>query len=770
MRKSILIGALILLISLSVFIIYRVEKLNNDSIEFLSAIPDNSFLIIGSEKIDATILKLNETSSIWKNIKQSSQVNKNFDEATSFLNLLDVNLSSKFAIIFSGNKDNYNTIILVSAAQPKHEVSILEKEFNTEIYYEYKLKENTFFVYKFQDFIYASKKLSSIQDVVTTVKSSAFLTSKVVDYFTSKRTSGKDFFVISNNSLTNENFKQWVYYDGEISIDNISLVGAYSLKDRINGQISLQSSLPQKYNYTINAIDDSLSFASEIAYIQTKEGKAVLLKLKKSIKYTLLHDKLIQDSTNPQKFSIKSEYFKEYFEKKWLDSEIIYGIEDVDFAVFSENSALSSAIAFEMKNKSFREEKDLVRLTNQYSDNSQTENAILKLLSDSKILLNQKFYYTNDEHLALEKIELTKESEFAEEQREYLWQKVVDSDVLQGPFIIKNHRTNNQEILVVDKNHQLKLYGINGELKWTKPIGEKIIGGLEQVDILNNKKLQILFNTASKLYLIDILGNDVVGFPVASKDHFTNQVAPIDYDKNKNYRFILATNKQLVAFDNMGKKVSGFSHQFAQSEVNSQLRHFQLSGKDYLVFNDAKGKLYFLNRKGEERHKSTSKASLVNVFSTLSLSQNIATSSIYSLDSLGRIVEIKLSEKVHKKIKDSSVLNSLHVSSSVKGKNYLIGIKDREISIYSKSGDLLKEISCDFMPLKAELYLENLQKGRLLVQSVNSELFVYNFKTSSFEKAFNNISAISPISDFDGNGKLNFIAIQDNRIFCYELD
>ena len=771
MRKSILIGALILFISLSVFIIYRVEKLNKNSIEFLSAIPDNCFLVVGSEKIDAAILKLNETSNVWKNFQKSVQVKENFDDVTSFFSIVTASPSTNFALLFIGNQKKYNSVVLSSNIDPKSDVVISEKKFNNEMYYEYKTKNDLFFVYQFQDFFYSSKNLSAIQDVITSVKSNAFLSDDVVKYFTSKHTSGKDFFVLSNHSLTNDNVKNWVYYDGEISIDNISLIGAYSFKNGLFGEISLHSSLPKKYNYNVNAIDDSLSFASEVGYLQANEGRAILFKLKKSIKYTTLQDRLLQDSANPQKFSLKAAHFNEFFENDWFRSDIIYGIEDVDFVVFSENDILTSTIAFELKNKAFQEEKELVGVVNQHSENAQSDNALLKLLSDSKILLTQQIYFTQDDELFLEKIDISKEGEFKDEQREnYLWQKLVEDGVQQGPFIIKNHRTNNQEILILDKNHQLKLYGINGELKWTKPIGEKIIGDVEQVDILNNKKLQMVFNTSSKLYLVDILGKDVDGFPIASKEKFTNQVSAVDYDKNKNYRFILATEKHLVAYDKMGKKVNGFSHQFANSEVKSQVKHIQISGMDYLVFNDNKGKLYFLNRKGEECHKSASKALSSDVFSSLNLSQNISSSSVYSLDSMGRIVEIKLSEKASYRVKDSSVFNSLLVSHSVKGKNYLIGVKDREINVYSKSGDLLKEISCDFMPLRAQLYLENINKGYLLVQSVNNELFLYSFKTSTFQKAYNNVTAVSNIYDFDGNGKLNFIAVQDNRIICYELD
>jgi hypothetical protein len=279
----------------------------------------------------------------------------------------------------------------------------------------------------------------------------------------------------------------------------------------------------------------------------------------------------------------------------------------------------------------------------------------------------------------------------------------------------------------------------------------------------------LLFNTASKLYLIDILGKDLAGFPLSSKEKITNEVAAIDYENNKNYRFIFATENQLVAYDKFGKRVDGFKHLLKGELIQSKVYHFILSGNDYVVTNSASGKLLFLNRKAEVRHNSNAQSKIPNVFATLSTQQNLNNSTIYHIDTLGRIVELSLAPTSVSKIKDANVSNKLIMSDVSQSKRYMLSLKDRQVNIYNKTASLLSEITCDFTPINAQLFSDNLQTGKLAVLSSNNELYIYDFKQQKFEKAYNNVSSISTIEDIDRNGKPNIVVVQNSKLVCYEL-
>lgn len=68
----------------------------------------------------------------------------------------------------------------------------------------------------------------------------------------------------------------------------------------------------------------------------------------------------------------------------------------------------------------------------------------------------------------------------------------------------------------LEQLENLKLRYLNGEKKslWTIPFNEPLCGFVEQIDFYNNGKLQMLFATGGKLYLLDRLGRIVSGFPV----------------------------------------------------------------------------------------------------------------------------------------------------------------------------------------------------------------------------------------------------------------
>lgn len=771
MKKALLIIGAAILVGLSIYFIAKVEKLNSKSIEFLSAVPDNAYMVIGANDVQKTILKFNETSSVWKDMLQSPMLESTFSKVSTLASLFDLDEATKMAVVYTGNKDKHNEIILMNDRAVKQGVADIEKTFNKTLFHQLKADSVSFYIYRFKEFIYASTSESSIQDVITSVNSNAFINSKVLAETSIKKTEAKDFYILLKGSINESQSKNWVYYDGEIAIDDITLITGYHTKsNQASVSTSLTGVLPIKYNYDIEAIADSNSFASEVAYISNNLGRALVFKLSKSIKYTTLQDLIKSDSLNNQKFWLDGSDFKSFFDNVWLRSDTLYGSEDVDFAVVAENEKMASTVAFELRNQSFEEEENLFRSSLFNTNQSDSELPIVKLFSNTSLVYSHKYYYSSSEHLTIEKVDIQHPIKTEEIKKEHLWQKSIEGGIAQGPFIIKNHRTNNQEILIVDNKNQLKLYGINGDLKWTKPLNGKIIGGVEQVDILNNKKLQLLFNTSSKLYMLDILGRDVDGFPVSFKETITNQVAPIDYDGSKNYRFIVATDKQLVAFDKNGKRVSGFGFQLKSNVVKSKVVHVLLSGKDYLMFNDASGKIHFLNRKGEVRYTSSAQSKKVDVFSSLNVLSTISSSTLYDIDSLGRVVEINLAEKSKKKVKDSIVTNHLLVTEPAKNKKYFVGIKERELSVYNKTADKLNDIICDFAPKTAELFFTNGKLNKVLIQSVNNELFIYNVATSFFEKSYMDVSSISSIHDFDGNGKYNFIAIQNNMLTCFELE
>ena len=68
-----------------------------------------------------------------------------------------------------------------------------------------------------------------------------------------------------------------------------------------------------------------------------------------------------------------------------------------------------------------------------------------------------------------------------------------------------------------DDRHTVYLINDVGRVLWKLPLGQQINSEVYQVDLFKNGKLQYLFSTPDKMYLIDRNGNAAGRFPVAFK-------------------------------------------------------------------------------------------------------------------------------------------------------------------------------------------------------------------------------------------------------------
>ncbi len=182
-----------------------------------------------------------------------------------------------------------------------------------------------------------------------------------------------------------------------------------------------------------------------------------------------------------------------------------------------------------------------------------------------------------------------------------VWESRLDTSVRMKPVIVLNHNSNEKEIMVQDVNHNLYLINKNGIVLWKIPMDEEIVGEIHQVDAFKNRKLQYLFNTRTKIYLIDRLGNHVERFPVSLRSPASCGLALFDYDQSRDYRICVPTeDKQLYMYNIEGNLISGWEFEGSEHPLTIPPQHIRNKSKDYIVFHD-KHRIYLLNRKGESR-------------------------------------------------------------------------------------------------------------------------------------------------------------------------
>lgn len=181
---------------------------------------------------------------------------------------------------------------------------------------------------------------------------------------------------------------------------------------------------------------------------------------------------------------------------------------------------------------------------------------------------------------------------------------LLDSTFSFRPQVVTNHLTKEKEIILQDDANNLYLMNKGGEILWKRSVDSKILGEIHQVDCYKNGKLQYLFNTANKLYLVDRNGGDVKGFPVSLTTKASAGLSVMDYENTKSYRIMIpCANGKVLNYDISGAQVKGFEFSGMSSEIRTPLTHMAFDKKDYIVVVDVQGNIKVMGRKGEEKAK-----------------------------------------------------------------------------------------------------------------------------------------------------------------------
>ena len=182
-----------------------------------------------------------------------------------------------------------------------------------------------------------------------------------------------------------------------------------------------------------------------------------------------------------------------------------------------------------------------------------------------------------------------------------VWESRLDHTFDFKPKIVINHNTNEKEIFLQDSDHNIYLLNTSGRILWKQQIGDEIMSDIYQIDYYRNGKLQYLFNTKNRIYLIDRNGNSVEKFPVALRATATNGIALFDYEKNGNYRIFTATEDRMIwAYNKSGQLVNGWQADKTEYNIYKPLHHFRIGNNDYILGAD-RYRVYMFDRRGNIR-------------------------------------------------------------------------------------------------------------------------------------------------------------------------
>lgn len=331
----------------------------------------------------------------------------------------------------------------------------------------------------------------------------------------------------------------------------------------------------------------------------------------------------------------------------------------------------------------------------------------------------------------------------------------LENKLLNKPILVKNHRTKGQDIAVQDIDNNLYLISEKGKIYWKKLIDGTILGDIQQIDIYKNGRYQLVFNTATSLYVIDRDGNDVTPYPKKFENPITQPLALFDYDKNKRYRLVVTQGNKTTMFDAKGEIVTGFKFKGTEKNLNLPPKHIRMGSKDYIVMTQEDGTLTVLDRLGRIR---------VNVKEKIDFSSNEwyrYKDNFASTNTKGQLVRVDTKGNVTRQD-----LNLIDNHNMVATNKTLVTLSENKLSIKGKELELEYGLYTDskifYINDKIYVTATDIQSNKVYLYDSNGILFP-NFPVYG--------NSVMSLGNMDKDKNLEFtVQGEENSILIYQIN
>ncbi|MBD01403.1 MAG: hypothetical protein CL841_08795 [Crocinitomicaceae bacterium] len=687
---------LIFILSFLVFNIFK--RLGEQSKVFQKPqkyFPGDPILFVEVDEFSKTFHHFFETSMIWskfEEVAKNNQYGNLIKEINSLIrdsNYNEIFLDGLTNISFYNENNNISWIIAKNFLEKEDKRNNLDSNFIKSYFFDISypfliISNSKSLINEFNSNYKSSEELEKTNDFSDKMKFSSEMSNISgfinIDNFKFFLDSTSDRYK-SHNFFSELNTNKWFQFDINYSPNDIKIVGITDFDTAISRPV------PEYYGFK-NWIPEDVDFISKnIFHIQTDSLKNHLVFKSLELKFQDLiqdkeHEILVLESQSENlgfnklsklflsdslKFSksennfsvIDSNLLKLYFPhltfrnrygfkidqflliasleaKKEFDYQLSQiSSDNFNTVIFSENK--NPEFDQEYSHFSYKSQLELVK-KNALSENDfdNTINNIFKSIGGISWGINN---YNNRAYhgVSIKKFYPKKVD------KNILW-KVKIPKLIWGPYALTNHRSGTKDIIVQDEENTIYLISAGGKVKWSKNLEGKILGGVSQIDTYKNNKFQMVFNTKFKLHIIDILGNEIDGFPIKFNYLASNPVSIFDYDHSKDYRFLIAGEDfKIYNYNISGIKVSGWLQPELTSSIDRQLKHFAINGLDYILSIQNSGVIKLYNRRGGERFSVKNKVFLASE-SNFSIDKSfiIDSTSIVFEDSLGGISKLVL--------------------------------------------------------------------------------------------------------------------------------
>ncbi len=781
------------------------SDINNKNISSLNYLPAESELILN-------INDLNNTKEILLKNKNLSSISISKSKILTQLNSLSNEYSNSSGLLsltsFGKNQTAYTYIREVNSRDSISKSDLIKSEYqNSKIFIDtsdtkdiYKIVLGNYIISSSEDIVLENiirdhdlKNPKIDSDFLKIIKGAdvndpfnIFINSKNSDLI-EKSISDFSFFPNLNNS--------WISYDFKYSLEEVKMIGATRLNDSINSKLSVLRNLPPSeiktdkiipnsfssfFSFTISDSErfvfnfknylkgndlsteninfESFNLIDEISFVKDQEKFLILeiSNIEQLENYFKLND--IENLKNIKKINLGLDLktlINTYDEKasfvyaSLLDNSLVITQSVSQIKKIINSKAIKDNLSSNSKYLNFKNEKSKKHSFFWVNNNSNNLDSVDYPFIGFSGVINENIALLDFDYSRLNQSKETNDV-FTEFFLSF------ENEIISNPIWLKNHNNNQYDFTFQDSENYLYYYSNKGNQYWKKKIPQKIIGDIKQVDIYKNGRLQIVFRTENKLYVLDRNGNEVkeLSFEIESGEN-NIPISIFDYEKNRNYRFLVTNDNIIEMFDSRGKKVSGFKPNVFESNIIKDPVHIRIDGKDFIVVQLENGELKILDRRGRDRIKVDQKIQ----FSENSIYSYMKT--FTTTDNQGNLIQIDMDGKLSKK--------SLNISS-----DNLIDIKNDNLVYISENILSIKGINITLPfgkyskpiifneSLRMLIGISDLSENNIYLYEDNGEL-VKGFPLKG--------NSIIDIRDSDKDGKIEVLArLDSNSIVSYEVN
>lgn len=342
-----------------------------------------------------------------------------------------------------------------------------------------------------------------------------------------------------------------------------------------------------------------------------------------------------------------------------------------------------------------------------------------------------------------------------------LWKTKLQTASTFAPQIVLNNSTGEKEIFVQDTSNNVYLLSSSGQILFTKNIGEPILDKIHQIDYYNNGKLQLIFNSAHHVFIVDRLGNDIGSYPLRLAGTAT---CGMTFYNDRYY--IPCSNGSIYGYEATGKPLVGWSPRSSVGFIYEPVLAFNSGKIDFVLALNNAGKLLLLDGRGNIKWDIDNLPLVKQDFSFVRVKEGFKLLNA----SANLLIEISIdgTKNIQELIDTATAFTAMNVSDT--SYNYYFSTGN-QLRSYDNNNEFKNAVSVS-APTVTSLEVLNFygQNYLLAADEISKQFFIYNTSLKPVTLFSYSNSYSYAVSDLLNRNELAAITCDTvENISCYRI-